>query len=113
MKDKHIQALLKVVNELREVKVDLPLTQLHILLTVFREEGLSAGEVERRVGQPKSSVTRNIRVLTDRATADRKGLGLCETRHDTADIRIKNIYLTQEGKALAARIDEILDRAYN
>ncbi|KGK42288.1 hypothetical protein LH51_08635 [Nitrincola sp. A-D6] len=112
MKDKHVLALIKVANVLREIKVDLPLTQLHVLLTVIREEGLSARDIEKRVGQPKSSVTRNIRVLTERASAERKGLGLCEYRCDTADIRVKNIYLTEEGKQIARKLEEVLDRAY-
>jgi len=112
MKDKHIRSLLEVISVMKELQVDLPLNQLEAFLVVTREEGLAVRDYHARTGQPFSSMSRNIRVLTDNATPTRSGYGLVEIREALHDRRSRAPFLLDKGKELGLKIDEILDKHY-
>lgn len=90
----------KLCKLLRETHVDFPATALHCLVCIMLNEGISQVDMQKKIDMPKSTCSRNTRLLTERLGPDRAGMGLAELRLDPKDWRSKGIFLTEKGKKL-------------
>ena len=76
--------------------------QQYILLMLWRTDGLTPGELARRLGLATPTVTR--------ATARMEAVGLLRRVPDKLDGRLVRILLTKRGKALEKVIGREMDR---
>lgn len=98
----------RIMSLLRDVHVDFPATAIHCLLTVMAEEGITQMEVAQRINMPKSTCSRNMRLLSPRLGPEKEGMGLIELRVDPMDYRHKGAYLTPKGVDLREKIKELM-----
>jgi DNA-binding MarR family transcriptional regulator len=79
-----------------------------ILMLLFHSETVHLGEVAKRIGRDKSTVTALVKKLID--------FGYVQKKQDPDDSRITRISLTESGRALRKDFDEIseilLQRVY-
>lgn len=99
----------QAVAAVHEVHADLPVNALRCLLAVMLEDGLSQQQAIQRLKMPKATVSRNMRLISDRQSPTREGLGLIEMRPDPADYRFKQAHLTPKGEALRAKMLSTLE----
>ena len=92
----------------REIQVDLPIGAARVFMAVVMDEGAYQNDVADRIGMPKATCSRNMRLLSPRLGPGKDGHGLVEFRVSAIDARFKNVYLTDTGRALKTRIMEIL-----
>jgi DNA-binding MarR family transcriptional regulator len=76
--------------------------QQYILLTLWAADGLTPGEIARRLGLATPTVTR--------ATTRMEAVGLLRRAPDKSDRRLVRIHLTKRGKALEKVIGREMDR---
>jgi MarR family transcriptional regulator, organic hydroperoxide resistance regulator len=76
--------------------------QQYILLCLWTEDGLSPGEVARRLGLATPTVTR--------ATARMEAAGLLRRRPDERDRRVVRLFLTKRGRALEQLIGREMEQ---
>lgn len=108
VKHSDVMKLLRLVQRVQEADKDMPVTQLAAFFGValYGEEGAMA--VGRSIGQPRASISRNIRRLTDQATPSREGYGLVRQIDHPKDFRRKQLVLTDDGEALLRDLCEIV-----
>ena len=95
---KEIQRLIKLTGVLRKYHADFPPNALAIFAMLGRNEALSASDLIERLGMPKATVSRNLRMLGDRLSPTKEGLNLIRLEHDANDYRIRRGFLTEKGK---------------
>lgn len=78
---------------------DIKPPHLDILANLYRYEGLSQQELARRLLVGRSNISMTLPQMERR--------GLIERRGDSRDKRVLRLYLTSEGKALAAQALQI------
>ena len=87
------------------MRFTLPPAVERTLMVISENDGISAGELCELLDMRPSSVSE----LSDRMSAR----GLVEKKADEADKRVSRIYLTDLGKAQAARVAEVRTEALN
>ena len=109
-----ISKLLKVLQLIRnEISVDIPVQQIAILLLVSQRkpnDPISMPEIKLALNMPQGSVSRNVRMLsrfTDSKKGSFRGYDLVETRPDMYERRRLSVSLTEKGKKLVAKIEQI------
>lgn len=98
-----------LIELFRSVSPEMPSQMIQAFLIVCRAEGCSINDVADRLGMPKSSASRNISALSKVHRLGKPGFDLLDTRDDPMDRRVKKIHLTPAGKALKARIIDLLE----
>lgn len=81
--------------------LDVPVTAagLQALRTVLRHDGLTIGELGRRLDVDQSTISRQVRPLEDQ--------GLLRREPDPDDGRISRLTVTPKGQAILARVEAI------
>lgn len=87
--------------------IHLPL----VFLLVAQHKGIGAARLCQLTGLSQSAMSRNITALTKEGKKDEPGLGLVVKTIDPTNPRAHSIHLTKEGRALAARLAEVLARS--
>lgn len=101
---------LLLVEELRKIGADMPVSYVAALLRVAEEEGVSQTVLMRRIGSNKSTIQRIVNRLTDRGDGGAEGYGVAETRVAPHDARIRQVYLTPKGRRFVASLLRHLGR---
>jgi MarR family transcriptional regulator, organic hydroperoxide resistance regulator len=84
-------------------EVGLHVGQEMVLIELWEQDGLRAGELAERQGVEQPTITKMVRRL--------EGCGLLTRGRDTEDARCFRVYLTDEGRALEASVARCLERA--
>jgi DNA-binding MarR family transcriptional regulator len=102
-----LKASLKI---LREAYPDMSAPMMLVFLEVCQagREGVTVGQVEKRVGITQSASSRNCRLLTRKFDADREGMDLCEWIPDPNDRRSRVLVLNKHGQEIEKRLEEAL-----
>jgi len=100
--------LSKAIEALREEQTDFPAGAIHCLLTVMQNDGITQQGVAHKLDMPKSTCSRNMRLLSPRLGPGKEGMGLIDFRTDPMDYRVKGAYLTAKGEALRKRLTDII-----
>ena len=95
---KELQRGLRLTQALRKHHADFPPNGLAIFMSIAVDEGLSASDLVERLDMPKATVSRNLRMLGSRLSAQKEGLKLLRSDNDPIDFRIRRSYLTDKGK---------------
>lgn len=95
----------------RALRVEMPIQVPLVFLMIAQRKGISASELCHRTGLSQSSVSRNVSVLTKEGKRGEPGLGLVIKTIDPTNTRAHAFHLTKDGRAMAARLAEVLARA--
>ncbi|AFC58271.1 MarR family winged helix-turn-helix transcriptional regulator [Vibrio cholerae] len=95
---------LKLSAVLREYIPDSTPNGFAIFMVVAQREGLAAGDLVDALDMPKSTISRNLKKLSDRFSPRQEGLDLIRLEHDNADYRVRRAFLTKRGKEFLAAI---------
>jgi len=87
-----------------ELKKDLPIQHLALLLAVVEEPGISMPELMKRLKMPQGSVSRNVKLLADRA----RGFGLLLTAPDQVNRKQMAVYPTRECQSLVEKLCRLM-----
>ncbi|WP_136625103.1 MarR family winged helix-turn-helix transcriptional regulator [Aureimonas flava] len=90
--------LTTAIQQLRTVSREMPIQQLHVLLTVAAHPGIAPAKVGKLVGLEQSSVSRNVLSLSRTGSKATAGLGLIEARRSPEDHRATCLFLTDRGR---------------
>ncbi|HHJ3231254.1 TPA: MarR family winged helix-turn-helix transcriptional regulator [Vibrio parahaemolyticus] len=99
---------LKLSAVLREYIPDSTPNGFAIFMVVAQREGLAAGDLVDALDMPKSTISRNLKKLSDRFSPHKEGLDLIRLEHDDADYRVRRAFLTERGKEFLANITRAL-----
>lgn len=101
----------RVIEFIREyISGDLALPQLAVYLTVCSEEGITMPELAEVLNMPQGSVSRNVKRLCKYEEGGRlQGYDLLTTAPDIRDRKRLAVYLTEQGKALATKLESLLN----
>ncbi|QRI64880.1 MarR family transcriptional regulator [Shinella sp. PSBB067] len=113
-----VKALIRIVEEIRELYPRMEISQLSVLLHILNKPGTTAADLVRATGLSKSALSRAVRTLGSTAfTHDgdgsrrEHGLNLITQVPDVTDTRSNIIAPTRLGRNLGDRIDEIIGEA--
>lgn len=95
---------IKVLDEFRRVRPDIPASHIYSFLTVALEEGQGVHEYARDVGIPPTTMTRHLLDLGSMTRHRKPGLGLLVQRMDPNDMRKHQTFLSATGRALLHRV---------
>lgn len=94
--------LTTAIQQLRTVSREMPIQQLHVLLTVAAHPDIAPTKVGKLVGLEQSSVSRNVLSLSRTGSKATAGLGLIEARRRPEDHRATCLFLTARGQLVVA-----------
>jgi len=87
-----------------ELKKDLPIQHLALLLAVVEEPGISMPELMKRLKMPQGSVSRNVKLLADRV----RGYGLLLTAPDQVNRKQMAVYPTWKCQSLVEKLCRLM-----
>lgn len=94
----HREAQITIGKQLREFGIGSG--QHHVLMTLYRENGLIQDEIARRVCVDKATIGRAIGKL--------EGKELVRREQDSHDKRAHRVFLTENGRSLEIHVKKIL-----
>lgn len=96
----------------KQLPGDVSLNQARILAAVLlstsRHEVLEMRDIGAKLGLSKSTVSRNVAMLSDRGYGKKPGLGLLTHVEDKKDRRVKRVCLSRSGLTLGIHIGNAL-----
>lgn len=97
-----------VVEEFRKLDETIQANAIITFLLVAQKgkEGINMREMQEILGIARSSMSRNVAILSD--YQNKKGFGLLIAQEDPFDRKSKKVFLTQKGSALAKRVLNLL-----
>jgi DNA-binding MarR family transcriptional regulator len=99
-----IVTVLRILDEFRSLRPDLPISRAYTLLCVALEEGRPVNEYAKDQEVPKTTMTRHLLDLGDQTRRREPGMGLLIQRMSPLDRRIHETFLTPSGRALVHRV---------
>lgn len=99
---------LNLTLTLKKYHSDFPPNALAIFTYISENEGISAKELTAKLGIPKATVSRNLRLLSNRQPSIKESMNLVRLESDAQDSRIKRAYLTEKGKSFQMEVIEAL-----
>lgn len=107
--------LVAVLEEFRKINSVLPTqTALTFVLVAMATEtsgkGILMKDLEKRLGQPSSSVTRNVQALSFRPDDDESGYDLVTKIPDPDDPRARYVRLTPKGRRVWQSLLSIMEK---
>lgn len=108
MKLNDLMKLEKALSHIRKIQSDFPASALHCLIVVMMNEGITQLDVSKKLDLPRSTTSRCMRLLSDRLSPGKEGMGLIDFRPDPNDIRFKGAFLTPAGHQLAKELADII-----
>ncbi len=100
---KALRQQLRIIQAFRVIHAKLPAQAMQAFLEIAMHEGLSVTELSDRLGIAMSSTSRNVTLLSAINRFGEPGMSLIEARPGS-DPRVKRLYLTRDGHALADTI---------
>lgn len=97
--------LIRVLEEFRQLEPDLPSQVIHAFLAAAANPGLSIRELQDRLGMTSASASRCFAFLSDQHRLGKEGLDLIRYEGDSANLRIKRVFLTTKGQRLVDRLN--------
>lgn len=107
MRDK----LLQVICYLRDnVHPEFPAQQLALLFEVASNPGVTYQDLEKSLGMPHGSVSRNVKAMTKWRTSqgERRGYDLLRIEPNEWERRQFSLFLSDRGKQMVEEIESIL-----
>lgn len=105
-----MRSLQRVATHLSKHDDAMPLTRLQVFLYVALNEGCLVVDIQKRVGIDKSSVTRNLALLSNKPVRGVKdGLRWVEVQPDHEDPRRVRCFLTSTGKQLVDELNDLME----
>ena len=98
--------LYRAASRLRDLHVDMTISQLQLLCLVADNPGTTQAQVFKTLAQSDSAVSRNIALLTDIGTRYRAGLDLIKVEVNPEDRRERWLTLTLKGERLFTDIEK-------
>lgn len=99
-----------------EIKFDIPLQQLRLLLMVALNPGITQTELTERLELHQATISRNVKkmsedhIITEDGTVRTVGWGLLQTRQDTRfDSRRLAVFLTKRGERVLMKFQAALE----
>jgi len=87
-----------------ELTADITAQRLLILICVYFNQGLSQRELLTKLDSTSiTALSRNLADLSDWTTRKKKGPGLIELRSDPMNLRVKRVFLTDDGNSFVRR----------
>lgn len=103
-------ALIAALELFRELRSDMPIQLPLVFMLIAQHKGISAARLGRLTGLSQSAVSRNVTQLTKEGSHGEPGLGLITKTIDPANTRAHAFHLTADGRAMAARLAEVLGK---
>lgn len=100
-------ALNELLDLFRTIDPDIQANHIQVFLVVAAHggaEGISMQEIEKRVDQSQSAVSRNVAMFTDWTRLRTPGPGLVQRTEDLMNRRQKLVRLTPLGERFAAKV---------
>lgn len=98
-----------VLTEMRERQANMTVQTLQVFMVVAAKGEINSVEIRKILGIPQPSVSRALGDLGEWAQRrGQEGLNLVKTERDLVDQRNTVSSLTPQGKALAAKIEQIM-----
>jgi hypothetical protein len=108
---RHLHALLAALKPISDRDSYIPLAWIKTLLLVALDEGKGVGHYSRQANAQRMVMSRNLHCLGDKKRRDDKpGLGLVEVKTDPVRADRRQVFLTEEGRAVVAAIIASLGR---
>jgi DNA-binding MarR family transcriptional regulator len=104
----HLQALLAALRPLGDRHGQMPLAWITTLLLVALDEGKGVAHYSRKANVHRTKMSRNLHCLGDKSRRN-AGLGLLEIKIDPIRADRRQVFLTEEGRAVVAAIIATLD----
>ncbi|CAM5766523.1 MarR family winged helix-turn-helix transcriptional regulator [Bosea minatitlanensis] len=92
---------LLLVKEFRNLNAEMPAQQIALFLLIARQPRATLADLNKQLGQGKSSINRNVAALAEK-------YGLVEYGRDPADARNNIAWLTPKGQNLVNTLETIL-----
>lgn len=108
---KLIQSLLWALKPFLNLRRPMPLPFVSTFLMVALEEGKGVNEYARALGMDRSTMSRNLHAIGDRARNGDGGLGLIAIRSHPVDPFRSQVFLTAKGRSIAEQVSRHLRRA--
>jgi len=99
---------LQVLDLVRSIDADMPITAARCFLTVAALDNPSVGDVERAGGFSRSNASRLWNYLGKRARGGKPGQDLVDEHRDPLDNRKKILRLTPRGELVVTQLRNIL-----
>jgi len=99
---------IRMFDRLRDLHPDMTVWQAMVLLTVAATPGIQQRDLYSKLDMGDSSASRTIALLTDVGARGFAGLDLVTSLTDTADRRMRRLYLTPKGKRKVEELMRIL-----
>jgi DNA-binding MarR family transcriptional regulator len=99
------------IQVLQALYYHLTIDQAYTFLAAWAEEGLPVSVLARRCGIKPATVSLRLRQLTSRVINDKPGFDLLtvvDDRKTLSDLRLRHVFLTERGRRLAARMEEVM-----
>jgi hypothetical protein len=106
-----VSSLLGALQPFFALKGTLPARCIEAFLLVALQEGLSVSEYAERAGISMSTMSRNLLDVGDRNRHMEEGYGLVTGRHNPMNLREKEYFLTDKGRALVHKVTLQLRRS--
>jgi DNA-binding MarR family transcriptional regulator len=98
------------IQVLQALYYHLTIDQAYTFLAAWAEEGLPVSVLARRCGIKPATVSLHLRQLTSRVINDKPGFDLLTVvdRKTLGDLRLRHVFLTERGRRLAVRMEEVM-----
>lgn len=105
---KKLAAFRNALGLFQAIRQDMPASVIEVFIAVANGPGRTMVEYAKEVGTGNSTMSRQLRDLSDRDRFGNEGYQLLEVHGNATDTRAKNYYLTQKGQRLAEQIGALL-----
>lgn len=119
---REISQLIKVMETLRRrVHSDMPTQQVHILLTVADQPGITMPEIAKKLDMNQGTVSRNVKVMGiyaekpagakakgKKGDAEIRGYDLLRTQPDLYNRKSLAVFLTKKGEQVVKSLTKVV-----
>ena len=99
---------LTALSPFYEFRGAMPLQYVTAFLLVAEEEGLGVGEYAKRANVSISVMSRHLQDIGDRDRNKEPGFGLVTSRANPMNLREKEVFLTDKGRAVRHKLHRAL-----
>ena len=112
---RHLHELIR-----KSIHPDVAMPQLSILYLVYEQGTVAQGEISKILSMPQGTVSRNVKKLSSYLVKNSKGdfveggYGLVRVTYDNPyDSRVAMVRLSDKGRRVMGKIQEVLNRSTN
>lgn len=103
-----LQSFKKALGLFQAIRQDMPASVIEVFIAVANAPGRTMVDYARDLGTGNSTMSRQLRDLSDRDRFGNDGYRLLEVIGNPQDTRAKNYFLTQRGQRLAEQVADLL-----